>query len=98
MAEKDAWLLTAGGQIRCRRCQGTSRRTGNQCAAPAEQHSQKCRFHGSRATGPTTLEGLERCAKAKWQGKGDSRKQRQSDSQNSALIRLCAHLVRDHEL
>lgn len=98
MAKKQAWLLTAGGQIRCRRCQGTSRRTGLQCGSPAEQHSQKCRFHGSRATGPITLDGLERCAEAKWRGKGDTRAQRAFNSENSALIRLCAHLVKEHDL
>ncbi len=93
MAEKQAWLLTAGGLIRCRRCQGTSRRTGMQCAAPAEQHSQKCRFHGSRATGPTTLYGLERCAQAKWQGKGDTRASRERDSETSRLIKACADFI-----
>lgn len=98
MAQKEAWLLTAGGRIGCRRCQGTSRRTGLQCGSPAEQHSQKCRFHGSRATGPTTLEGLERCAEAKRRGKGDTRSQRALNSENSALIRLCAHLVKEHDL
>ena len=98
MVEKEAWLLTAGGQIRCRRCQGSSRRTGLQCGAPAEQHSQKCRFHGSRATGPTTLAGLERCALAKWKGVGDTRSQRALNSENSALICLCAHLVQEHDL
>jgi hypothetical protein len=98
MSEKEAWLLTAGGQIQCRRCQGTSRRTGMQCGAPAEQHSEKCRFHGSRATGPTTLEGLERCAQAKWRGKGDTRSQRKLTSRSSALTRLCAQLVKDHSL
>jgi hypothetical protein len=98
MFEKQAWLLTAGGQIQCRRCQGTSRRTGMQCGAPAEQHSEKCRFHGSRATGPITLEGLERCAQAKWRGKGDTRSQRKLTSGSSALTRLCAQLVKDHSL
>ena len=98
MPQKESWLLTAGGQIQCRRCQGMSRRTGVQCGAPAEQHSEKCRFHGSRATGPTTLEGLERCAQAKWRGKGDTRSQRKLTSVRSAMTRLCAQLVKDHSL
>ena len=94
MFEKQAWLLTAGGQIQCRRCQGTSRRTGIQCGAPAEQHSEKCRFHGSRATGPTTLEGLERCARAKWQGKGDTRMQRALDGQAMQLVKVCGEVLK----
>ena len=94
MPQKEAWLLTAGGQISCRRCQGTSRRTGVQCGAPAEQHSEKCRFHGSRATGPITLEGLERCARAKWQGKGDTRVQRTLDRQAMQLVKACGEVLK----
>lgn len=94
MAEKQALLLTAGGQIQCRRCQGTSRRTGVQCGAPAEQHSQKCRFHGSRATGPTTLEGLQRCAEAKWRSKGDTRAQRALDRQAMQLVKACGEVLK----
>ena len=93
MSKSEGWLLTAGGQILCRRCQGTSRRTGLQCGSPAERHSMKCRFHGSRATGPTTLEGLERCAQAKWQGKGDTRARRMKNSQTSRLIKVCAAVI-----
>ena len=93
MPEKEAWLLTAGGKIQCRRCQGTSRRTGMQCGAPAEQHSEKCRFHGSRATGPITLAGLQRCAEAKWQGKGDTRMQRALDRQAMQLVKACGEVL-----
>ena len=94
MPEKQTWLLTAGGKIQCRRCQGTSRRTGVQCGAPAEQHSEKCRFHGSRATGPITLEGLERCAQAKWKGLGDTRAQRALDRQAMRLVKACGELLK----
>lgn len=94
MAQKQTWLLTAGGQIQCRRCQGMSRRTGVQCGAPAEQHSEKCRFHGSRATGPVTLEGLQRCAQAKWQGKGDTRTQRALDRQAMQLVNACSEVLK----
>ncbi len=93
MPQKEAWLLTAGGQIQCRRCQGMSRRTGMQCGAPAEQHSEKCRFHGSRATGPITLEGLERCAQAKWKGLGDTRAQRALDRQAMQLVKVCGEVL-----
>jgi hypothetical protein len=85
-------LVTAGGKIFCRRCSGTSRRTGRQCGAPAELHSKKCRFHGSRATGPITLAGLERCAKAKWKGRGESRRERVQAQKASQTIRLLKEL------
>lgn len=94
MPQKEAWLLTAGGKIQCRRCQGMSRRTGVQCGAPAEQHSEKCRFHGSRATGPITLEGLERCAQANWKGLGDTRAQRALDRQAMQLVKVCGEVLK----
>jgi len=94
MFEKETWLLTAGGQIQCRRCQGNNRRTGVQCRVPAEQHSQKCRFHGSRASRPTTLEGLERCAQAKWRGKGDTQDQRTLDRQAMQLVKVCGEVLK----
>ena len=94
MSEKEAWLLTAGGQIQCRRCQGNSRRTGVQCGAPAEQHSEKCRFHGIRATGPITLEGLQRCAEAKWRGKGDTRTQRVLDRRAMQLVKASGKVLK----
>jgi hypothetical protein len=89
MPQMQAWVMTGGGRICCRRCQGISRRTKRQCQAPAERHSNKCRFHGSRATGPTTLAGLERCAKAAWKGKGDTRARRERDRQTMRLVKAC---------
>lgn len=71
-----------------------SRRTGLQCGAPAEQHSDQCRFHGSRATGPITLDGLQRCAQAKWQVKGDTRMQRALDRQAMQLVKACGEVLK----
>lgn len=58
-------LVLAGGNIVCRRCQATSKRTKQQCGAPALSGKQVCRTHGGRSTGPRTQEGLARCAEAK---------------------------------
>ena len=59
-------FLTAGGRITCRQCEGTSRRTKERCKAPAAKNKTRCRFHGGRKiSGPKTLEGRQRCAKAK---------------------------------
>jgi hypothetical protein len=59
-------FLTAGGRISCKQCEGTSRRTKEQCKAPAKKHFSRCRFHGGRTfSGPKTLEGRLRCAAAK---------------------------------
>lgn len=55
---------------------------------------EKCRLHGSRDTGPITLEGLERCAQAKWQGKGDTRAQRALDRQAMQLVKACGEVLK----
>jgi hypothetical protein len=59
------YLETAGGRIRCLRCRARSKRTGNQCAAPAMAGKFVCATHGGRSTGPRTAEGRARCAAAK---------------------------------
>ena len=47
------------------RCQATSRRTKRQCAAAAVRGKRVCKWHGGLSTGPKTLQGRLRCAKAK---------------------------------
>ena len=58
------FLDTAGGRIHCKRCQATSKRTKQQCSAPAEREKRVCRFHGARSTGPKTEAGKIRSATA----------------------------------
>ena len=58
-------FVTAGGRIRCLQCQAKSKRTKQQCRAPASKGKTKCRFHGGASTGPNTPEGRQRCAEAK---------------------------------
>ena len=55
-----------GGKIQCPQCQATSKRTGQQCKAPALKGKHVCKFHGGMSTGPTTPEGRQRCANAKY--------------------------------
>jgi hypothetical protein len=57
--------MTLGGKIRCPQCQATSKRTRQQCKAPAIKGKTVCRFHGGRSTGPKTSEGRRRCAEVK---------------------------------
>ena len=56
---------TAGGRITCTQCQAQSKRTKQQCRAPASRGKILFRFHGSASTGPKTHEGRARCAAAK---------------------------------
>lgn len=58
-------FLTAGGRIYCQQCTAQSKRTGEQCRAPASKGKTKCRFHGGKSTGPKTEKGRQRCATAK---------------------------------
>lgn len=53
------FLVTAGGRIRCPRCQAKNR-AGNQCSKPAIKGKRVCRSHGGRSTGAKTLQGLAR--------------------------------------
>jgi pyruvate-formate lyase-activating enzyme len=58
-------LFTAGGRIRCARCQALSKRTKLQCGAPSIRNQNVCRTHGGKSTGPKTVSGRKKCADAK---------------------------------
>jgi hypothetical protein len=64
-AARSTVMTTAGGRITCTQCQARSKRTGDQCRAPAMRAMRVCRFHGGKSTGPRTKAGLARCAAAK---------------------------------
>ena len=59
------FLITAGGRIRCRRCQATAR-SGVQCLKPAVSGERVCRAHGGASTGPKTAIGRQKMREAKW--------------------------------
>ena len=70
-------LNTAGGKITCPRCQAMSKRTGEQCGAPAERGKHVCRFHGARSTGAKTDAGRQRIVAALTKHGRESRAQRE---------------------
>jgi hypothetical protein len=82
-------LVTAGGKMVCARCTAKSKRTGEQCGRPALKVSktQKCQFHGGRSTGPKTLAGRQRIARAHYQHGESSKATRRAYSQTSAYLR-----------
>ena len=63
--QMEQYLFTLGGRVRCIRCNALSKRTKQQCNAPAINGKAKCRIHGGKSTGPRTVEGKVRCAEAK---------------------------------
>ena len=71
-------FVTAGGRICCIQCQAMSKRTKQQCRAPAVRGSKtnKCAFHGGKSTGPKTEQGRQRCAEAKTIHGNETRKTR----------------------
>lgn len=46
-------------------CTARSKRTGDQCRAPAMKGRTTCKTHGGKSTGPRTPEGKARAAAAK---------------------------------
>ena len=79
-------FVTAGGRIRCLQCQAKSKRTKQQCRAPASKGKTKCRFHGGASTGPKTDAGRQRCAEAKAVHGRETRSIRTERSQASARL------------
>ena len=63
--EKEPYILTLGGRIRCPRCQAKSKRSQQQCRSPAIRGKRVCRIHGGRSTGPRTQQGRNLCGAAK---------------------------------
>ena len=89
-------IITLGGRITCPRCQAKSKRTKQQCRAPASKGKTKCRFHGGASTGPKTEAGRQRCAQAKTTHGRETRSIRAERSQ--AIARLQALETLGHAL
>ncbi len=85
-------LLTAGGRITCLQCNAKSKRTGNQCRAPAAKGKTKCRFHGGASTGPKTDQGLQRCGEAKTIHGNETRKARIERAEGMRRLRALEDL------
>ena len=83
-----ALLSTAGGKIRCMRCQAISKRTKQQCGAPAMKGKRVCYTHGGRSTGPKTDKGKQRCAVAKTVHGRETRVIRKARQKKLAELRI----------
>ena len=82
------------GNRRCRRCSARSKRSGQQCRAPAVVGSGKttgrgvCRMHGSGSSGAKTPEGRQRCSQANLIHGRETRAIRKARSEKLAELRL----------
>jgi len=83
---------TAGGRITCLQCNAKSKRTQQQCRAPASQGKTKCRFHGGASTGPKTEQGRQRCAEAKTIHGNETRKARTERAEDMRRLRTLEEL------
>ena len=68
------WLM--GRRIRACQCQALSQRSKLQCKNAVLKGKRVCRFHGGKSTGPLTIDGKQRCAKAKTIYGWDTREKR----------------------
>jgi hypothetical protein len=79
-------FLTLGGHVRCNQCQAKSKRSKQQCRAPAMKGKAVCRTHGGLSRGPTSDAGRQRCAEVKSTHGRETRKARQTRSATLAHI------------
>jgi hypothetical protein len=86
-------LVTAGGRIKTKRCQAHSKRTKQQCGAPAERGKRVCRFHGARSTGVRTAAGRQRLIDALTKRGGESRSERRVRAEKMRELRSLGEMV-----
>lgn len=83
---KEKYLITAGGKIKCHRCQARSSRTKLQCAKPALRNKRVCGHHGGLSTGPRTQEGIKRIQAANWKHGNETKEARAERSKKSLMF------------
>jgi hypothetical protein len=82
---KELTLVCASGKIKCLRCTAKSKRTGEQCGAPAlrDSKTQKCRIHGGKSTGPKTEAGIQRIREANTASGNETKEAREERSRKN---------------
>jgi len=87
-------LITLGGRVSCQRCQAKSKRTKQQCTAPALKGKLVCKTHGGRSTGPKTQAGRQRCADAKTIHGRETRSARRARYEKIAELQMLEEMGR----
>lgn len=83
MYKPEQYLITAGGKIKCKRCQARSSRKKQQCGKPAMRGKNVCDTHGGLSTGPKTTEGIKRIQSAQWKHGNETKEARAERSAKS---------------
>ncbi len=86
-------FLIAAGHIHCAQCQAQSKRTHQQCRAPAMRGKRVCRFHGGKSTGPRTDAGRAACAAAKTIHGWETRKIREERKRTLQRLKVLGRLL-----
>ena len=92
--QTEQWLITAGGRIRCQRCQANSKRSRLQCGSPAVSGKHVCFIHGGRSTGPRTEAGKARIAAAMTVHGNSTRQARAELSEELVQLAILEELAR----
>lgn len=91
----ERYLITAGGRIKCHRCQAKSLGSKQQCAKPSLRNKNVCGHHGGLSTGPKTAEGIKRIQAAHWKH-GKETKQAKADRSQKSLMFLMLEMIGWH--
>ncbi len=86
MYRPEQYLITAGGKIKCKRCQARSSRKKQQCGKPALRGKNVCVTHGGLSTGPRTPEGIKRIQDAHWKHGKETKKARAEQREISLML------------
>ena len=83
MYKPEQYLITAGGRIKCKRCQARSSRKKQQCGKPAIRLKNVCDTHGGLSSGPKSKEGIQRIRDAHWKNGNETKEARAERSAKS---------------
>lgn len=92
--DREEYVLTLAGRVRCKRCQAKAKRTQLQCLLPAVTGKRVCRVHGGLSRGPVTKEGRKRCGAAKLIHGRETRQLRKERRQKLAELKQLDKIVR----